>query len=352
MDEAYGAEVVEGERRRGTSAGAPGGRDAAPARSFRSTVEPVLGTRLTLRIDADHPEDARAAEAAVLDEADRLEAVLTVHRADSPTSRWRRGELDDAPPELAAVLALAERWHRRTGGAFHPCLGAVGARWRRAAEEQRAPSASELRDLAAEVAGPLPFTVRDGAVIRSSDCAAVDVHGVAKGWVVDRLVDAALATSGVTGVLVDLGGDLRHLSDDADGEASSAWVAIEDPHAVADNARALDGRAPRRRRRRHERRWSARLADRRALVRAPGRSTHGLAAAGGPQRHRGGRQRSGCRCGRIRDGRCRRDPGARARRSRGHRRADQRRGPCPAQRDVAAHRHRAISASPPTGAAG
>jgi thiamine biosynthesis lipoprotein len=203
-------------------------------RSFRSTVEPVLGTRLTMRVDAPDRPVADAAEAVVLGEAERLEALLSTYRAESAMSRWRRGRLDDPGPEVVAVLAVAARWTELTPGAFSPCLGALMRRWRRAEAEQRLPDPRELAALAA--AATLPYALTDTGVTRIGDCTLVDVHGVAKGWVIDRLVDAAVAVAGVGAVLVDLGGDLRHARRD---EESDVTVAIEDPGAVADNATPL-----------------------------------------------------------------------------------------------------------------
>ncbi len=203
--------------------------------SFRSSVEPVLGTRLTMRVDCDDRDAASEAEREALAVADRLEAILSVFRADSPYNRWRRGLLPQPPPEVVEVLAVAASWHRRTDGAFNPCLGALMRRWRRAEAEQRLPDRAELAQLAADVAA-LPYDVDGDCILVHGDCRVVDVHGIAKGWVIDRMVEAALGMESVGAVLVDLGGDLRHASKTA---GSLATVAVEDPFAVADNAAPL-----------------------------------------------------------------------------------------------------------------
>lgn len=204
--------------------------------TFRSSVEPVLGTRLTMRIDCDEPSIAALAERAALDTADRLEAVLSVYRPGSPFVRWRQGSLTQPPAELIEVLGLAAAWHARSNGAFNPSLGSVIRRWRRAEQEQACPERAELRRLA-EAAAELPFAVIDGEVIVRGDCGLVDVHGIAKGWVIDRMVEAAATVDGVLAVLVDLGGDMRHA---ATNPESFAGVAIENPFVVADNADSLE----------------------------------------------------------------------------------------------------------------
>ncbi len=204
-------------------------------RSFRTVVEPVLGTRLTLRIDAIDASAAHLAGERVVDEADRLEGLLSAYRSGSEFARWRRGELDAPGAEVGEVLAVARSWHERTGGAFHAATAGLTARWQDAANAQRLPGASELADLAAACAR-LPYEVVDGCVRRTGDCRLVDVHGVAKGWVVDRLSEVALRVTGVGAVLVDLGGDLRHAGPEARGPVR---IAIEDPWRVADNATPL-----------------------------------------------------------------------------------------------------------------
>src|SRR3954454_8134863 len=191
---------------------------------FRTVVEPVLGTRLTMRIDGRARAVAEQVESVVLDEAERLEDILSLFPPGRARSRWGRGELLDPPRELVEVLALAARWHGRTGGAFNPCLGLLMERWRRAEAEQVLPSGDELSDVAAHAT--IPFVVEGGRLVQTGDCRNVDVHGVAKGWVIDRLHDAGVVDAGATGVLVDLGGALRHAAGDA---SSLATVALEDP---------------------------------------------------------------------------------------------------------------------------
>ncbi len=201
--------------------------------THRSVHEPVLGTRLTLRIDADDAADAARAEQAVLDTCDALEAGLSAYRSTSDWSRWRRGELAEATADITALLALSADWHRRSGGAFNPQAGAARARWLAAERAGHPPADAELAALAASIR-ELPFVVRaDGGIDRTGDCTQLDLHALAKGWVVDRAVAAAVAVEGVSAVLVNLGGDLRR---SGPGEVQ---VAIEDPRTPFDNAPPL-----------------------------------------------------------------------------------------------------------------
>src|SRR4051812_34811687 len=97
--------------------------------SLRRSVEPVLGTRLTMRVDSVLETAARTAFDAALAKADRLEQLLSAFRPESAFATWRRGHLAEPGPEVVAVLGLAERWHHRTDGAFSPMVGGLMRRW-------------------------------------------------------------------------------------------------------------------------------------------------------------------------------------------------------------------------------
>jgi thiamine biosynthesis lipoprotein len=196
-------------------------------------VEPVLGTRLTIRVDGADEVSTERAVARALAEADRLEALLTAHRQGSAFQCWRDAVLERVPAELVDVLDAAERWHVRSAGAFDPSLGAAVARWRRAEDEQSLPDRVDLRRL---VRQPLPFAIRDGVAERLGDCRSVDLQGIAKGWIVDRVVEAVLADPDVDAVVIDIGGDVRHAGRPG---SSAALVALEDPRRTGDNADPL-----------------------------------------------------------------------------------------------------------------
>lgn len=195
---------------------------------FTSVHEPVLGTRLVLRIRAVDEATARAAEGAALAEFDRLEALLSAYRPDSEWSRWRRGEVATPGPEVTALLGLADRWHSASAGAFNPQAGVLRQRWLRAERDQVVPDPGELADLATGLQR-LPYRLVDGGVERTGDCSALDLHALAKGWIVDRAAGAAMTAGGVGEIVVNAGGDLFHRG------TGEVVVGIEDPRRPFDN---------------------------------------------------------------------------------------------------------------------
>jgi FAD:protein FMN transferase len=191
-----------------------------------STHSPVLGTVVELRIEADATAAARA-EAAALAEFERLEAVFSTYRPDSLLCQWRSGELATCPDELAEVLTAAAHWHRLSGGAFHPATRDLTDRWRRAVEEGHQPPREEMAALAG--AARLPYAITAKGPIRTADCSGLDLNAIAKGYIVDCATEAALRVPGVSAIVVNAGGDLRHQG------VGSLRVGIEDPSRPFDN---------------------------------------------------------------------------------------------------------------------
>ena len=172
-----------------------------------SVREPLLGTRVSVGVRADTPAAAAAAEVAATTEIERLEALLSAYRPGSEWSRWRAGAGERVGPEVTAVLALTAQWHAAGGGAFNPLSGVLRTRWLQAVDDGTVPSRDEMAVLASGIAH-LPYSVDQGSIVRTGDCSRLDLHAIAKGWIVDRAAERALAIDGVTEVLVNAGGDL------------------------------------------------------------------------------------------------------------------------------------------------
>jgi FAD:protein FMN transferase len=166
---------------------------AAPATA--RYVEHVMGMPISLALRGRHTDDPRAgaAWAEVLAVLREVDAVFSTYRAGSCVCRLQRGEigLEDCPPEVSAVFALASTAERESGGAF-----------------------------SIRLPGP------DGRPV-------LDPSGVVKGWAVERAA-AALRTLPDTDHCLSAGGDLTCATLDPDGVP---WrIGVEDP---ADPRRVL-----------------------------------------------------------------------------------------------------------------
>jgi thiamine biosynthesis lipoprotein len=194
-----------------------------------SVHQPVMGTHLEVRVTAASEQEARAAEAAIVAEAQRLERIFTVFDPSSELCAWRSGQVAEAGPELSTLLLLAASWQERTAGAFNPFTGVLTDRWLQAERDQVAPAAGELAELARSIAAPR-FAAEPGTPVRpTGSCHGLDLNALAKGHVVDLVVDWAWASFDLARLVVNAGGDLVHRG------MGSARIGVEDPRRAHDN---------------------------------------------------------------------------------------------------------------------
>ena len=231
----------------GRHGGETADRDSPEPSLFRLARENVLGTSLDLAVLVPDRRDAERCEQAVLDEIDRLERLFSTYDPRSELSRlnaapWRTGDAHPVSGELHQLLADCASWQERTRGALNCYLGDTVDLWHRAAEEGRAPSPTARADCIARLhQGGFRAGERNGEkIVERLGPGRFDVDAVAKGFIVDRALDAARrAVPSLRGLLLNLGGDIR-----AWGTASpagpAAWeVGVADPGCPADNAPPL-----------------------------------------------------------------------------------------------------------------
>jgi FAD:protein FMN transferase len=216
--------------------------------------ENVLGTSLELFVRADSPEAARRAEHHVLAEIDRLAVHFSGYDQTSEFSRWQTAPRNPlrVSPELYDVFEASEYWEHRSGGAFDPRVEVLSRLWARCSQLGRLPTHEEtnaaraLLMMPAWRTGPTAYTVE-----RLSDC-PLSLNGIAKGYIVEKACDGALEKSvGVSGILLNVGGDLRVRGSAArtigiaapwaDSESSEPSVSIE----VRDCSVATSGKSQR-----------------------------------------------------------------------------------------------------------
>jgi thiamine biosynthesis lipoprotein len=155
--------------------------------------------------DARHVEAARAA----LDEADRVEAVLTVFRDSSEVSAVNR-EAAAGPVVVGDLLfALLERCrpiHAATGGAFDPTSGPLTRCWGFLVREGRLPAAEEIAEAMASVGfGKVQLDAAARTVRFEAAGMALNFGSIGKGLALDRMA-AVLRARNVPRALVSAGG--------------------------------------------------------------------------------------------------------------------------------------------------
>lgn len=191
----------------------------------------ALGAQARLTLQHSDQRAAMAALEACLGEVARLEAIFSLHRADSALARLNSaGHLEDAPVDLRALLSEAMALGALSGGAFDPTVQPLWALYAR-----------HFADPSASSDGPAPAAIAaakrlidwrqidiDGARIKLRQPGmAVTLNGIAQGYITD-CVGALLRQRGFDHVLISMGEDLA-LGPQWNGEA---WrVGIANPAA-------------------------------------------------------------------------------------------------------------------------
>ena len=196
-------------------------------------IEGVLGTVLEIQTVASLRAVGPKVEDEILAEIDRLEAIFSLYQKDSEFNRWQTTHEADieVSPELAEVLSLSETWRARSRNAFNPAVEALTQKWKAGAQSGQTPDANELQTLAREIGAPL-WEVEAGRARRLTNHRA-SLNSVAKGYIIDRACAVARHNAAVDDVIVNIGGDLRHVG------RGAINVFIADPFARADNAPSL-----------------------------------------------------------------------------------------------------------------
>ena len=197
--------------------------------------ENVLGTSLEVKVGAPTEVAAERAEAAVLAEIDREAKILSGYDPASEFSRWVKthGEGVRVSEDLFEVLSRFDRYRALTSGALDPAAEAVTQVWKSAAAAHRLPAQPEIDAAVAAARGPnwSLNPIRHTATHISGT--PLILNSFTKSYIAGHAADVALASPGVTGVVVNIGGDLV-----VRGPRTEA-VNIADPRNDAENAEPI-----------------------------------------------------------------------------------------------------------------
>lgn len=179
-----------------------------------------MGTRVAVGCQAWRRRSAQAACDRALAEIGRLESVFSIFDPSAELSLVRRGKLDRPGAELAAVIEAGKRWTQVTRGAYCSTVDPLRDLWAQADRDDRIPAGEQVRAAVRAAAGGEPRHL--------------NLNAIAKGWSVDRALDAALTrmSRSATSAWINAGGDVAHRG------AGSVTVGIEDPKMPFDNVEA------------------------------------------------------------------------------------------------------------------
>lgn len=202
-----------------------GGGSAASEKTCKETQQ-IMGTFVTITVVAD---DSRRAEvqAAVdraFDAMREVDRLMSNYREDSEVSRINRGAFA-APVKVSgwtfAVIKRSIEVSRATDGAFDITVGPLMRLWRDAEKAGAPPSAEAINDALKKVGAADKVLLDEeqktvGFLVEGME---IDLGGIAKGYAVDRAVEA-LRAAGVSAI-VEAGGDLTAIGKNAGGRK---WI--------------------------------------------------------------------------------------------------------------------------------
>lgn len=206
--------------------------------SFSFHRDHVLGTSFDLTVVTDSEQIAKNAENVAIAEIERLNAILSTYNSESEISRLNRAETIVVSTDLLAVIQLSEMWRLKTNEAFSGRIGALLERWNEAEKTNTLPNRPELRVLAGEIRLADASIDLDTKTVTRNEPVIWALDGIAKGYIIDKAFEAILkSTPEASGILLDIGGDLR-LQGTPPNEEN--WrIGVSDPQLHADNAKPL-----------------------------------------------------------------------------------------------------------------
>ncbi len=172
----------------------------------------MMGTRVSAELWSDDPALAERAIAAVFAEMDEVNRLMNPWDPESELSGLNR-EAHRGPvkvsPALFEVLARSIEYSELSGGAFDVSFASAGQYY------DYRQGVAPGKEVLAEAVSRIDYTyiqmdARAQTVRYALEGMQVDLGGIAKGYAVDRAIDALLAL-GIESAVVSAGGDSRIL---------------------------------------------------------------------------------------------------------------------------------------------
>jgi thiamine biosynthesis lipoprotein len=189
-------------------------------------VEPHMGTLVRIQLHAPDMESARGGFERAFRRIRELNQIFSDYDPQSELARLKSGPPVKVSPELFALLELAQRIARDSGGGFDVTVGALSQRWRAARKEGRLLSDEETKNaLAATGFRYLRLDRRGRTVQLMKPGMRLDAGGIAKGYAADEAL-RVLRKTGLPRALVAVGGDLA-IGDAPPGK--KGWTVLVEP---------------------------------------------------------------------------------------------------------------------------
>ncbi|MBP7051380.1 MAG: FAD:protein FMN transferase [Phycisphaerae bacterium] len=197
----------------------------------------LMGTFSRVVAIARSERTAQACIEAAFDVQDRIESLMSYHRDDSELNQVNRYAAEKpvpVNPMTFEVLQQAARFGALSDGTFDVTVGPLVDLWREAGQTNEPPSEEALAEARRKV-GFKKLILDDKAMtVRfAEEGMRIDLGGIAKGYAVDKAVEA-MKKRGAVGGMVDLGGNIRCFGLAPKGQEK--WrIGVQDPNVTPDD---------------------------------------------------------------------------------------------------------------------
>ena len=201
----------------------------------------VMGTLARIVAVAADSDTAESCIEAALKELENIELLCSTYKVDSGISMVNRNAYK-APVRVSEpvfeVLQRAIKFSRISDGAFDVTIGPLMELWHSANDANCLPSDNELQQARSRVGyEKLILDANQMSVRFVADGMRIDLGGIAKGYGIDKAVEA-MRRVGATGGMVDVGGDIRVFG--APPQGRGKWlIGLQNPDRAEESKHLL-----------------------------------------------------------------------------------------------------------------
>ncbi len=197
----------------------------------------LMGTFSRVVVIAGSARTAQVCIEAAFDVQERIESLMSYHLEDSElnkVNRYAAGQPVPVNPLTFEVLQQAGHFSKLSDGAFDVTVGPLVDLWHAAGEANLPPTEEALAEARRKVGyDKLILDEKQMTVRFAVEGMRIDLGGIAKGYAVDRAVEA-MKKHGARGGMVDLGGNIRCFGQAPRGQTH--WrIGLQDPNVAPDD---------------------------------------------------------------------------------------------------------------------
>lgn len=196
----------------------------------------IMGTFARVVVIAKSERVAKACIEAAFDVQERIESLMSYHREDSELNKVNRYAAQkpiSVNPMTFEVIRQSVHFSELSEGAFDVTVGPLMDLWRAAGQANEPPTEEALTEARRKVGFDKLILDAQAMTVRfAAEGMRIDLGGIAKGYAVDKAVEA-MEKKGALGGMVDLGGNIRCFGRAPRGQQK--WrIGVQDPNVAPD----------------------------------------------------------------------------------------------------------------------